>query len=319
LKKNLAWVAVAAAVLGTGTAQAQNIVLTDELNQVTLKGGVGVLAIESREYVFQAPGSSNLLSLLIWQTTAPLLTASLDIQLPSNWTFGVSANVAGGGDSYMEDYDWMVPKPGIPDMSNWSHQSKHPNTTLDRYFHGSARVGYDIYKEAGTRLNLYAGLEYTDVQWTGSDGTFIYSSSGGFRDITGHLIGRVITYRQQFPALLAGVNSTFEVDDWTLSLGAKAGFTFANKAIDNHWMRNLRFDEKVTASPILGANASAEYALGDNINVFVSGEVDRIFLGRSDTSTYDATTGTHTGTVSKNASGADLLSGAFKIGLTGRF
>lgn len=313
---------VAAATLvaaGSLSAVAQDIVIQDEANQVAIRGGIGILAIESREYVFQGSGSSDYLSLLIWQSTAPLLTASMDVKLPSNWTFGAAANVAISGNSYMEDYDWLVAQPARPDMSNWSHQSKHENTELDWYFNGSMQVGYNVYqdKDAGNTVNLNAGIEYTDVQWTAYDGTYIYSTSG-FRDDVGTFSGRGITYRQQLPSVFAGLNGTFERDKWTFNLGAKAGVTFSAKATDDHWMRDIRFIEDVDAAPLLGVSAGAEYQVSEGLDLFVSGKVDKVFRGRSDTELFDIPTGTYLAGET-DASGADLLSGVLKVGLKGSF
>src|SRR6476661_5403124 len=81
----------------------QDISYTSEEHGFTVSGGIGVLAIESREYVYQGTGSSDLLSLLIWQSTAPLLSTSFDVEMPNNWSISASANVAMNGDSYMED------------------------------------------------------------------------------------------------------------------------------------------------------------------------------------------------------------------------
>lgn len=311
-------VVVAAATFFTTTTHAQDIVLKDEMSQVTLSGGVGVLLLEGREYVFRGTGSTNLYSLLVWQSTAPLLTASLDVQMPSSWTFGATANFAHSGDSYMEDYDWMVPRPGRPDMSNWSHRSQHPNTSLDWYFNGSMQLGYNLHLDDDATVNLHVGIEYTDVKWAAVDSTYIYSSSTGFRDITGSYTGPIISYRQQLPSLFAGANGTLQRDKWTFNIGAKAGITFAGKAIDWHWARDLRFDENVYPAPVLGVNASLEYQVADQLSFVVGGEVNRVFLGRSDTAMTAISTGAPIGS-SLNASGAELLSGTFKVGLSGRF
>jgi outer membrane protease len=302
-------------VLGlAGSVAAQDVFIESADRSVTLSGGIGVLAIESREYVYRSAGSSDLLSLLIWQSTAPLLTTSLDVQLPSNWSFTASANVALAGNSHMEDYDWLLPIAGTPDMSNWSHQSVHPDTALDWYFNGSVQAAYTFEHDAGPDIRVFGGLEYTDVQWTGYGGTFNYAGvTGTFGP------GRVITYRQQFPALMTGANAIFESGDWVFDVGAKAGVTFGAKATDDHWLRDIRFIENVYLAPVLGASAKATYAVSDNLDFFVGGQVDRIFLGRSDTNMFNIPTGAPLGGTAFDASGADLISANMKVGLSGSF
>jgi plasminogen activator len=219
----------------------------------------------------------------------------------------------------MEDYDWIAPYVvGKPSMDNWTHRSQHTGTKLDWYFNGSIYAAYKIQLEDGPALRFHGGLEYTDVQWTASGGTYIYST-GGFRDDSGDFgPGRSITHRQQFPALVAGANAIFERGNWTFDFGAKAGLTFGAKATDDHWRRDLRFVEDVYVAPLVGVSASASHQVSDGLNLSISGKVDRIFLGRSDTSMFDIPTGAPAGG-STNESGADLLSASLQVGLKGSF
>lgn len=304
---------------GVVGAQAQQVTVTDDRGLVTLSGGLGILAIESREYVFNGSGSPDYMSLLIWQSKAPVLNTALNVELPQGWSIGVTADAAFAGSSYMEDYDWLAPfAVGTPDMDNWTHRSQHSDTRVDWYFNGSIYAAYKIRLEDGPTLRFHGGFEYTDVQWAAFGGTYIYST-GGFRDDAGDFgSGRSITYRQQFPALVAGGNAIFERDGWTFDLGAKAGFTFGAKATDDHWRRDLRFVEDVYVAPLVGVSASASHQVSDGLNLTLSGKVDRIFLGRSDTSMFDIPTGAPAGG-STNESGADLLSASLQVGLKGSF
>ncbi|HEY8576699.1 MAG TPA: omptin family outer membrane protease [Devosia sp.] len=308
-----------AALLSPAALQAQETTFQNADKSVTLSGGLGVLAIESREYVFSSSGGSDYLSLLIWQSAAPLLSASLDVELPEDWSIIADAAVAVSGDSYMEDYDWFPAYlVGPPNMNNWTHQSKHPNTNLDWYFNGSLHAAYKVKLESGTTIQLRGGLEYTDVQWTASGGSAIYSV-GGFRNVSGNFPpGRAITYRQQFPALVTGVNAIFDRGDWVFDFGAKVGVTFSAKATDDHWLRDLRFAEDVYMAPLVGLSGSATRKISDNLDVVLSAKMDRIFLGRSNTNYFSIPTGAPLGS-SVNASGADLLSGALKVSLKGSF
>lgn len=283
---------------------------------VDLFASFGVLGLEAREHVFDSAGSSDHLSLLIWQSAAPVLSTGFDAELEDGWVLSGRANIGMGGDSYMEDYDWIEPyaTPGSG-MDNWSHQSIHPNTSLDWYFDGSLAIGKNVHKSESTTVNLNAGVEYIDVQWTASDGTFIYSDSG-FRDTSGSFSGPGITYRQQLPSLFAGIDTQTVNGDWVFDVGAKAGITFGAQATDWHWMRDLRFEETVEMAPTLGINARATYNAGENIDFFVAGEFQKVFMGRSDTSIYRDSDGAFGGTF-PDASGAELMSASISVGIRG--
>lgn len=305
--------------VGVVFADAQDIVIESADQSVTIRGGVGILAIESREYVYPSTGAQDLLSLLIWQSTAPLLSTALEVRLPDNWSIDASASLAISGDSYMEDYDWIAPfVVGTPGMDNWTDRSVHPNTNLDWYFNGSLHAAYKFELEQGPDIQVHGGFEYTDVQWTANGGDYIYSDVGFRDDIGSFGPGRGITYRQQFPALMTGANAIFEHGSWTFDIGAKAGLTLGAKATDHHWLRDLRFVEDVFVAPVLGASAKAEYAVSESMDFTLSGKVDRIFLGRSNTNIFDIPTGAPSGG-STDASGADLISAALKVGLSGSF
>jgi len=304
--------ACATVLLGCSIASADEL----QSNGVDLFASFGVIGIEAKEHVFDSAGSSDNLSLLIWQSAAPVLTTGFDAELEDGWVLSGRANIGMGGDSYMEDYDWILPyaTPGSG-MDNWSHQSKHPNTNLDWYFDGSLTVGKDVHKTETNTVNLNVGAKYIDVQWAASDGTYIYSDSG-FRDSSGSFSGPGITYRQQLPSLFAGVDTQTISGDWVFDVGAQAGVTFGARATDWHWARDLRFEETVAMAPTLGVNAKATYNAGENIDFFVSGEFQKVFMGRSDTSIYRESDGAF-GATYPDASGAELVSASISVGIRG--
>ena len=285
-------------------------------NSVNVYADIGLLMLEGREHVFDSAGSNDHLSLLIWQSTAPVLTSGFNVELPDGWTLSAKARVGMGGDSHMEDYDWIAPHatPGSG-MNNWSHQSVHPNTSLDWYFDGSIAFGKDVFVNEKTKVNANVGFKYVDVQWSAVDGTYTYSV-GGFRDTTGVFAGPAIRYRQQLPSLFAGIDTTHVSGDWTFDIGARAGMTFNAKAIDWHWMRDLRFEETVVPAPTLGASFKATYDISENVDIYFAGDVEKTFLGRSDTTIYQQSTNLQ-GPTFPNASGAELISGTISFGIRG--
>lgn len=287
---------------------------------LSLTGSIGAIALEGREYVFNTSGSSDILSLLIWQSQAPVLTTGLDVRLPDGWTLTAKGQIAMSGQSYMEDYDWLTPYRTNFDFNNWTHRSQHPNTNLDWYFNGSVTMGRDFAIRDGFKVNLNSGFKYTTTQWAANGGTYIYSVSG-FRDTTGTIpAGPAITYRQDFPILFAGADAELKNSAWTFNFGAQLGVTFGANARDHHWQRvpPLRFEDKFYPAPVIAVNAGASYKLSEGLDVFIAGTFDKIFLARGDTQVFNNTTGALT-SASSNTAGTELVSATLSTGLKGSF
>jgi outer membrane protease len=313
-----------AAVCTASTALAQDFDMTLAEGGVTFSGSVGIIGLEAKEWVFAGPGSTDHLSLLIWQSMAPVLTTGLDVTLPDGWTIIGSAQIAKGGDSYMEDYDWYGPDFIDYEDGNWTHRSQSDDTNLDWYFNGSVALGKDLAVSDQVTVNLRGGFKYTDVQWTAVGGSYVYSDQtidnpgNNFRAYSGALPdGPGITYRQQLPALFAGLDTEIVHDAWTFGFGAQVGVIFHGVATDDHWLLvpPRRFIDSLDIAPTAALSASVEYAVTDQVNVSLAGTVDKVFLARGD-SQYDD--GVLTGSCT-NCIGAELISGTVTAGIKGTF
>lgn len=288
---------------------------------VELRGGFGAVGIEAREYVFNLPGSEDVLSLLVWQSVAPMATIDVKANLPDDWTVRARGRAAIAGDSYMEDYDWLTPfRPSFA-FDDWTDRSQHPNTNLDWYLDASLAVGKNLIVEPNATVNVNGGIKYTDVQWAAIGGSYVYSV-GGFRDTAGTFPDEPgITYRQQLPTLFAGVDAEFTDGPWTYSADAQAGVVLFGLATDHHWMRTppLRFLDYLRPTPIFSASASASYEFSDNLDVFLSGSMEKMMLARADGEMYDITTGAKLGGTIPDATGAEFGSLSLAAGLKGSF
>lgn len=291
-----------------------------DANDYQLRGGIGVIGIEAREYVYDGNGSPDVLSLLIWQTAAPVLTAGFQVTLPDGWTFDADVQVALAGKSYMEDYDWLTPfRPSFA-FNDWTHRSQHPNTNLDWFFDGRLAIGKDMQLNPDAVVNLHGGFKYTDVQWTAAGGSYIYST-GGFRDDSGTFNPDVdvIIYRQKLPAVFAGANAEMTHGQWGFGFGAHAGMTFLGEGVDKHLVRTppLHFVDKFKMAPLAGAEAEVSYDTG-GAAMFLKGSMEKVFLARADTEIFNNNTGTLLAT-SANGAGGELISGTITTGFKGDF
>ena len=289
-------------------------------NSFSFSGSIGILALEAKEYVFDGTGSSNTLSLLTWQSTAPLLKLGFNANFYEGWTIAAKSQIAMSGNSYMDDFDWLLPfRPGFA-SNEWTDRSIHEDTNLDWFFNSSIALGKNIDMGNGFSINLNAGAKYTDVQWAARGGDYVYSTAG-FRDSSGSFADTAgISYRQQLPSAFVGLDTKFVKGDITFDLGAQAGMTFLASATDWHWMRTppLRFVENVNPAPTLAATGGVSYKVHNDIDIFFEGSVEKIFFGRSDTTVYNNDTNANLGFFN-DSSGAELLSASASFGLRGKF
>lgn len=293
----------------TGPADADEQLLTSADGQVVFRGSYGITAVEANELVYEG---KRKVSQLIWQSSA-VSTFTGDVKVDLDRFFlRASASVGLDGDGHMRDYDWLVSnKP-------WSHRSTHPDTRLNHYFTGSFEAGREVLTSDDTTVSLGAGIKYTDIKWAAWGGSYVYSDTG-FRKDKGDFADdeKGISYRQQWPVPFLGIDMVHSEGPWTFAAALQGGLAVGGKGTDDHWMRDLRFIDRVEATPAFMMSASAEYELRPSTAIFVSGAFDRIVRGRADTGVIDTVSGDRARI--PDDAGADYMSMTLSLGLRGKF
>jgi plasminogen activator len=283
---------------------------------VVLRGSVGVANIEALEKVYAFTSGTDLLSLLVWQSTAPIASGDVKVRLFDNWTLRGHIDAALSGDSVVTDYDWDGFAPSHA-PGDWSQRSISPNTSLDWYLNGEVAVGRDLPINEALTVNVNGGLRYTDVEWTAVGGSFIYSQFafrddvGTFPDVPG------LRYRQQLPTIFAGIDANVDDGPWSLEAGAKAGLTFMASDTDHHYARNIIFTDQLNYAQVYTANAKLGYNFSDHLGAFLEADYEKMISGRGAEDEYNTVTG-----VTRhfdNAIGGELQVIALKAGLKGQF
>lgn len=283
-------------------------------DSVRAEASIGAMYLQGDEKVLSG---NYTVSHLIWQTATPVLRGSLAIDVGNGLSVRAEGSTAGFGKSYMEDYDWLK---GNDTFANWSHRSQHPDTSLDHYFTGAASVGYELVKDESAVIRAHGGLKYTDTQWTARGGTYLYSSTNGFRDQPGSITPGVagITYRQQLPEVFLGIDGEERYGSFRVGGLLRGGLTFLAVATDDHWLRNLRFVDTLYAAPTFTAGADIGFALGRNAELTLAARYDQIFEQRGDTKYHAINSGAQTGGLMGVAAGG-LRSAEITAGLRGQF
>lgn len=283
--------------------------------QASVFVAVGQAEGEANELVYCQPYSGcpvdYKLSQLIWKThELPMLITGL-----SSRTGRVTFNLEGRinlteGSAVMDDYDWVYVN------TDWSHWSHHEDTDVTSAW--AWEVNFDI-RLSGTDTNNIAGiLGYRQELWAWESrgGSYIYSSTGNFRDVSGTFAPGlpVITYKQKFKMPYVGL----KLVAGTNSLIFQARYIYSNQvdvsATDHHILRDLIFEDDFGKGEMSAYEVALEYRIGKQLGLLASYEVQDYKEVRGDTYYRDASTGNLVGYCT-NCSGADNHSETWSLGL----
>lgn len=281
-----------------------------------LSGGVGLMQIDAREYVYM---NGKRASQLDWENkNVVLYSATAGAEIFGDWTVKGTVNVGANGDGHMVDYDW-VPGLAVDDTkSGWSDRSIHPDTRLDHYISGSIELGRNVFSDDRNTVGISGGFKYTDIRWSSFGGSYIYSDEATRDDIGEFPDGaRVISYRQKIPTAFVGIDGSTSFDRLTLSGGIKGGLSFGINDIDDHFGTGTRFFGDMGVAPVLMLNAAVDYRLNETASLYVSGGFENVFRATGDLKSVDTTTGATE--MLKNGAGASFKTLSLQVGIKGRF
>lgn len=273
--------------------------------------GIGMANIKAGEYVYSG---DRKISQLDWESKGVKTgTIGAEVDIGYAWRLKGRLDVGLGGDGYMEDRDWLDSS-----YSGWTDQSLHPDTELDRYINVMIEAERALVDTGATRLGVGGGIGYTDVKWTARGGSYIYT------DVTLHdTVGdfadgeRGITYEQRIPTLFLTANAEQRLGALTISGILRGGAAIGYKGIDDHWMRDLHFTDKMDLAPMMGATVNADYKILPSASVYLGGDFQKIFKTRGDTSVRNTVTGA--GGSTDDGAAANYESVMVTAGLKGTF
>ncbi len=291
----------------------------DPNQNFVLRGSVGIAGITANEHVYYFTTGPQNLSLLKWESLAPMASADAKLRLGDAWTLRGHIDAAMSGDSTMTDYDWLGFSPSLS-FDDWDHRSISPNTSLDWYLNGSLAIGRDMPVSDAFTVNFNGGVKYTDVQWTAKGGTYIYSTAG-FRDTTGTIPDvNAVRYRQQLPTAFLGADATIKDGAWSLDATTKVGLLVSAQSQDHHYLRvpPMIITDNLSWGSMASIDARLGYDISEHLGAFLEGSYEKVVATHTP-STY---TNMNTGAVlsqSNTVGGAELDTWSLKAGLKGQF
>jgi plasminogen activator len=171
------------------------------------------------------------------------------------------------GNGMMVDRDWIYPDSVSawlePNDQNWTHESRHPDTSLDAGTIVDVNLSVLALPAGPFSLRGIVGYKNDTWNWSARGGTYIYSTEyPGSRDRTGSFPdgAEVITYEQQYSIPYIGVGA-----DWAwpaFRLESHLLFSPAVSASDSdyHALRGVLFEGDFSGGTYLGLGLNATWA-----------------------------------------------------------
>ncbi|MDB2405674.1 omptin family outer membrane protease [Arcobacteraceae bacterium] len=218
----------------------------------------------SHEFVYNPSNQDEKLSELIWEADdVSLLGLQFDYLLSRKSFLQVDYKInITDGNSMMADYDWL--KTGNP---NWSDRSTHPNTKLDKLTIFDISINNKIEDTSEMNTNVVIGYKVEHKSFKAYDGSYIYSSSGGFRDLEGTFSGLGISYEESFKSIYLGLDISRVYKEWlfNLNLTYSPKVTVTNK--DTHHNRYFINNNTFSNTTMTGIDTSISYLVSQNISL----------------------------------------------------
>lgn len=298
-------------LLSTAPAFSQDAFSGSSAGSVRYFAGIGMANIKAGEYVYSGDYK---VSQLDWESKG-VKTGSIgaEVDIGYAWKLKGRVDVGLGGDGFMEDRDWLDTS-----YSGWTDQSLHPDTDLDRYVNVLLEAERALVDTSATRLGVGGGVGYTNVKWTARGGSYIYTDVT-LHDTVGNFADgeKGITYEQRIPTLFLSANAEQKVGAFTVSGVLRGGASVGYKDVDDHWMRDLHFIERMNLAPMMGATVTADYQLLPSATVYVAGDFQKIFKTRGDMERRNTATGVVT--YFDDSAAADYESVTISAGIKGAF
>jgi outer membrane protease len=183
------------------------------------KKQISITSIDSvsHEFVYSPQNNDEKLSELIWKANGvQLLGINLQYHLRRDNYINLDYKIKiGSSSNTLDDYDWLR------DCTQWSHWSHHENTILDQFDIFDLSLSKYFAKPNNLTIKIDAGYNIINKKFKAYDGTYIYSSNDGCRDLTGEFEGLSITYSEKFKSLYIGGSILKQFKKFALSVGAK--------------------------------------------------------------------------------------------------
>jgi len=244
-----------------------------QAGELSLSLGASVGRVEgmASELVFdEVLGRKVKLSELTWDIKGVLMAG---VKASAGLGGRVSANLAywtalSEGNGRMIDRDWMYPEEILariePGSGNWTHESRHPDTTLDKGSMLDLNLTVRAWQSGPFSVSGIVGFKKDDWKWSSRGGTATYSVEG-FRDTEFEFkdgLGRdllVIEYEQEYTFPYIGLGAGWSGESFSVDGRLLASTLVTASDTDNHVLRETIFKGDFSGGTVFGAGVGAAW------------------------------------------------------------
>ncbi|MGP3221087.1 omptin family outer membrane protease [Serratia bockelmannii] len=283
-----------------------------EPDSVTVSTSLGWLGGESKEYVYDSDTGKKM-SELDWKINnaviikgeiswAPLYWLTLNAR---GWTTLTSAS---GG---MDDYDWAN-----AGQTHWTDWSNSPNSRLNHANEYDVNARVWLIKRPEYKLGAVVGYQQTRFSWTALGGHYEYDNGN---DVNNFPHGeRLIGYQQTFSMPYMGLTGGYRYRNIEVNALLKFSPWVEARDNDEHYARNLTFNEKTQGSRYYAISVDIGYYVTPNAKVFTEFTWSKYAQGKGGTQIIVRTNG-NTQYIGGDAAGMENQTSSLTAGLQYRF
>jgi len=174
-----------------------------------------------------------------------------------------SALIEGNGTMVDRDWDYSESDSAFlkPNDGNWTHESRHPDTSLDKGILVDLNLSVLALPAGPFSLRGIVGFKHDTWKWSARGGTYVYSFEG-FRDITGSFPEgvQVITYEQQYSIPYIGVGASWTRSAFQLETHLLVSPVVFASDKDEHVLRAVTFEGEFSGGKYIGLGLNATWA-----------------------------------------------------------
>lgn len=292
-------------------------------NFFSIGASVGQIAGTCSETLFDYPhGRKFVVSDLQWDydnVTIAGMTASAGIGDRYRVNIGYWSAFSGGS-GLMVDRDWIYGDAAaetlVPDDDDWTHESRHPDTSLD----GGAMLDLNLnilaLRAAPFSLRGILGFKRDSWSWSARGGTYIYSNYG-FRSTAGVFESgeQVIEYRQDYAIPYLGIGANWSTRALLVDAHILVSPAIWASATDYHNLRDTTFESDFFGGVYVGLGLTATWVINQRCAVTIRGEYQSISRLAGDVTV----TAPDSRSVYPGASGAGMEALMYSLGTSWRF
>lgn len=295
-------------------APAEQTIIADHQGvTVSAHLATGVVNGKSHEFAYNLNNGAKL-SELIWSIDNVMManvgvTVATPHWLKLNLDFWFNLTDS----AEMDDYDWFVN--GLP----WTHWSNHPDTTLESGTMLDFNAEINLIEPREFTFFGILGFKRDAWSWDARGGSYIYSVNR-FRDTAGTFPSdqKVISYEQWFNVPYLGLGIGFGSPSFRVKAKVFGSPYLWAGQVDDHYLRNLRFESDLAGGTMIGVDLSATYHFTEQFAVSLAVFAQNYSELKGEETITDTATGQKI-TLAGDPAGFDHQSAMLSLGLHYQF